>query len=111
MATAAPVTVSVGHQINCTIEFLDQNGQPMLTEPTPDAVPVWTLGPPATPPVDALTVAANGLTATDAALAPGADTISVDLKVGGVDFAASVGVDVTAAPQVLTSIALQTAVQ
>lgn len=108
MATAAPVTVSVGHQINCTIEFLDQNGNPMVTPPVPDAPPTWTNASTAT---DTLTAAANGLTATDVAVAPGTDTITVDLKVGGVDFTASVGVDVTAAPQVLTSIAIETAVQ
>lgn len=111
MATVAPVPVNVGHQINCTIEFLDQNGNPMVTTPTPDAAPAWVLGPPATPPVDSLTVATNGLTATDTALAPGTDTITVNLSVGGVAFTASVPVDVSAAPQVLTSIAIGTTVQ
>ena len=105
---AAPVTVSVGHQVNCSIIWKDANGNPMLITPTPDAPPAWTN---TTPAVDTLTVAAGGLTAVDAALAPGADTVSLALAVGGVAYAAALPVTVSAAPQVLTSIDIAATVQ
>jgi len=87
--------------------FLDQSGNPMLVTPTPDAPPTWTDTTPAT---GTLTPAANGLTATELAIAAGTDTVSVALAVGGVSFSASVEIDVAAAPQILTSIAIATTV-
>ncbi len=96
-------TVSVGHKIEMTIAFLDQNGQPMLTEPTPDAPPVWTNGAPS---IDALVVSSDGLTAEDDAEAAGSDTVNLSLAVGGVAFSATLPVVVTPAAQVLTSVAI-----
>ena len=96
-----PVTVNVGHTVSMSIEYLDTNGNPMLVTPTPDAAPTWT----DTTPADAtLTVAPGGLTATDLAVAVGSDLVNLSLSVGGVSFAASQGITITAAPQVLGSI-------
>ncbi len=94
-------TVVAGHKIEMAISFLDQNGQPMLTPPTPDSPPVWSNTAPS---IDALVVASDGLSAEDDALAVGSDTVSLAVKVGGVEFDATLPVVVTAAPQVLTSI-------
>jgi hypothetical protein len=96
-----PVLVSIGHTVSCTIVYLDQNGNPMLTPPTPDAPPTWADSTPAT---GTLTASANGLTASELAVAAGADTITVNLAVGGKPFSASIPIEVQAAPQVLTSI-------
>lgn len=104
---SSPVNVSVGHTVSMSLLFLDQNGNPMIVTPTPDAPPAWTDTAPAT---GTLTAAANGLTATEIAIAAGTDTVSVALAVGGVSFSASVAIDVAAAPQVLTSIAIATSV-
>src|SRR5271155_987433 len=38
---AAPVMVSIGHQVQASIEYLDQNNNPMQTTPVPDAPPSW----------------------------------------------------------------------
>ena len=98
-----PVTVSVGHTVNCSIIFLDQNGNPMQTTPTPDAAPTWTDAP--TPAgATTFTVGPNGLTATDLAVATGTDAISLSLAVSGVSYSATLGVTVSPAPQALTSI-------
>ena len=102
-----PVTVNVGHTVTCSIVYLDQNGNPLLVTPTPDAAPTWAQTTPAT---ESMAVTADGSTDVLTALAAGADTVSVDLKVGGVDFSASVNVNVAAAPQILTSIAVATTV-
>lgn len=101
------ISVNVGHQVACTIIYLDQNGNPMLTTPTPDAPPAWTNGNTA---VDTLTVAADGLTCQINALTVGSDTVSLSLAVGGKSFSASLSLAVQAAPQVLTSIAIGTTV-
>jgi hypothetical protein len=94
-------TVSIGHKIEMAIAFLDQNGQPMQTEPTPDAPPVWTNSAPT---IDSLVVASNGMTAEDDAEAAGSDTVNLSLSVGGVAYSATLPVVVSPAPQVLTSI-------
>ncbi len=99
----ANVTVNVGHTVSFTLVYLDQNGNPMLTTPTPDAAPTWTDTTPAT---GTLTVAGNGLTASELAVAAGSDTVSVALAVGGTSFSASIGVTVQEAAQVLTSISI-----
>lgn len=99
------VTVNVGHQVQMALVYLDQNGQPMLTTPTPDAAPTWTDAP--APAGDAtLAVGAGGLTAVDTAVAPGTDLVTVSLAVGGVAFSATLGITISPAPQVLTSIAI-----
>jgi len=95
------VTLTVGHTANLSIGYFDQNGNPMLTTPTPDAPPTWTDTTPAT---GTLTPAASGLTATELAIAAGSDTVNVALAVGGVSFTGSIDVTVQSVPQVLTSI-------
>jgi hypothetical protein len=97
------LNMTVGQSDSINMAFLDQNGQPMATNPTPDAVPTWTNSTPAT---DTLTVAADGLSANDAAVAVGTDSITATLLVGGVSFSAQLDVNVTAPAQVFTSISL-----
>ena len=93
--------MNIGQSVALSIAYLDQNGQPMTVQPTPDAPPSWTAGNPA---VDTLTVAADGNSATDLAIAAGVDTISLSLAVGGQTFAATLALTVVPPPQVLTSI-------
>jgi hypothetical protein len=97
------VTVTVGHKINCSIGFLDTNGNPMLTPPTPDAIPTWTNTTPAS---ETLVASGDGLTAVATALAAGSDAINLALAVGGVAFTASLAVTVQAAPQTLGSVSI-----
>ena len=97
------VTLAVGHTLNMSLTFLDQNGNPMLTTPTPDAAPTWSDTTAAT---ETLAPAASGLTCVGTPIAPGTDTVTVTLAVGGVAFTANLDVTVTAAPQVLTSVAI-----
>lgn len=103
-----PVVVSIGHNVQMSLVFLDQNGNPMRTSPAPDAPPVWTQSDPV---IGALTAGSSGLTATEAALAAGVDTVSVSLTVGGVQFSASIPIDVSPAAQVLTSVQIAAAVE
>lgn len=106
---AAPVAMTVGHVATMTIVFLDQSGNPMLTTPTPDSPPVWTdVETPAG--ISALVAAASGLSATETPTAPGTVMASVSAVVGGATFAATQELDVSAAPQVLTSISVATTV-
>lgn len=92
---------NVGQKLPLSISFLDQNGQPMANPPTPDAPPTWSNGSAAT---DTLTVAPDGLSASDLGVAAGTDTVAVSLAVATVAFSATLAVTVAAAPQVLTSI-------
>jgi len=101
------VTVNVGHSVNMTIAYLDANGNPMLTPPTPDTPPTWTN---TSTSVGTLTVAGGGLTATELAIAPGSDVVNLSLTVDNVAFSATLAVTVDAAPQVLTSIQIVPAV-
>lgn len=96
-------TITVGHSLALTISYLDANGNPMLTTPVPDAPPAWTQTTPAT---ETLTVAADGNSASTVALVAGTDVVSLSLAVGGTAFSATLAVEVDAAPQVLTSIAI-----
>ena len=102
------VDVTVGHQIACSISYLDQNGNPMLTNPTPDSPPVWSNTTAAT---ETIVAAADGLTCQATTVAVGTDVISVTDIVGGASFSATLAVNVTAVPQVLTSIAINATVQ
>ena len=105
------VQVTVGHTVTNTIVYLDQNGNPMVTTPTPDSPPVWTdSGSTATPPIDSLSVSTDGSTATVTAQAAGTDELGVTVVVGGKTFTASVEIDISAAPQVLTSVAIESVV-
>ena len=101
VSTMANINVTVGHTVSMKLVFLDQNGNPMLTAVTPDAAPAWSDTTPAT---GTLTVGADGLSATELAITAGADVVNVSLAVGGVAFAASLGITAAAAPQVLTSV-------
>ena len=105
MATISPipVTINVGHTDSMSILFFDQNGNPMLTTPIPDMPPVWTNS---VSPVgaDTLSVPTNGLTAVVTAVAPGTDTVTVTVAVGGKSFSATQPISIQAEPQVLTSI-------
>lgn len=98
-----PVAVNVGHTVSMSIVWLDQNGNPMLTTPVPDAPPAWT---DTTPSTGTLTVAPGGMTATELAIAAGTDTVDLSLSVGGEAFSASLGITVSAAAQVLTSVSI-----
>jgi hypothetical protein len=105
-----PATVNVGHEVICTIMYLDQNGNPILTTITPDKAPVWTDTPSASG-VDTNTVSADGSTDVVNALAAGSDTVGLSVVVGGKTFTDSALLTITPAPQVLTSVSIQTAVQ
>ena len=100
-------TATLGHTINCTIVYLDANGNPMLVTPTPDAPPAWTQTTPAT---ETMVVSADGLTNTLTSMAVGTDSVGVSAVVGGATFSASLAVEIDAAPQVLTSIGVQAVV-
>jgi hypothetical protein len=93
--------VSVGHTIALAIAYLDQNGNPFIPTPAPDAPPAWTQSNAA---AETLTVAPDALSASTSAIAAGTDTISLTLAVGGVSFSATLAVEVDAASPVLTSI-------
>jgi hypothetical protein len=95
--------ITLGHGLDLSITYLDQDGNVMLTTPTPDSPPVWSNTTEAT---ETLIVAADGLTAQTTSVAVGADTVSVTATVGGVAYSASLIVNVQAPPQVLTSIAI-----
>jgi hypothetical protein len=101
------VALTVGHTLNMAVSFLDQNGNPMLVAPTPDTAPSWTDTTPAT---EILVVAGSGLTAVGTPVAPGTDVVNLTVVVGGVSFAALLDVTVSAAPQVLTSVAISSTV-
>ena len=97
--------LTVGHMDTLGIEYLDTTGAPMLTPVTPDSPPVWTNAP-STPPVDTFVVAADGSSAVLTATAAGADTVTLTVIVGGVTFTASDVFVISAAPQVLGSVAI-----
>jgi hypothetical protein len=101
--TKMTTVVNIGHTISMAIAFLDQNGNPMLTTPTPDSPPTWTNTTPAT---ETLAVATSGLTAVATPVAPGTDTVNLSVTVASQSFAASLAVEVDAAPQVLTAVAI-----
>ena len=102
-------TVNAGHEVIDTIVYLDQNGQPMLTTPTPDAPPTWVNV--ATPDIDTMSISADGSTDTIQAVGAGVDTITVTVTVGGVQFVATQNLTVSPAPQVLTDIEINANVQ
>jgi hypothetical protein len=104
-ATYMAATFNVGHQDMMTIAYLDQNGNPMLVTPTPDHPPAWTNAPvPAG--CDTLLATADGSSATVTGVAVGQDTITLTVVVGGKSFVATDSITITAAPQVLTSVAV-----
>lgn len=111
--TCIMLPVTAGHSVALAIAYLDASGNPMLTTPTPDSAPAWTDAPSA-PGIDVLTVAPDGssaLLATNAADANGSDTVGLTVVVGGKSFAATLSIAISAAPQVLTSVAIVGTVQ
>lgn len=102
-------TLNVGHQDAMSILYFDTNGNPMLVTPVPDSPPVWT-NVPSDPPVDTFTPSPDGMTAVIVATAPGADTVSVSLTVGGKTFTGSMAFQFSAAPQELGSIGINSVV-
>lgn len=95
--------LTVGHTADLAIEYFDQNGNPMLTPVIPDSPPAWTQSAPA---VCTLTPSSDDMTATELAIAPGEDIVSLAVVVGGATFNATQGFQVSAAAQVLTSIGI-----
>jgi hypothetical protein len=98
------VDVTVGHTISMALKFWDQNGNPMLVDPTPDAAPAWTNTAPAT---ETLTPSSSGLACTATTVAVGTDVITVALAVASAPFTATLAVNVTAVPQVLTAVTIE----
>lgn len=96
------IKVNVGHSVALSIQYLDQNGNPMITPPTPDPSPpiLWMSAKVAG------TITQSGAAATYKATAPGNDSVEVQVQIGGALFAASLAIEVDAVPQVFTSIAI-----
>jgi hypothetical protein len=97
--------LTVGHTDTLTLVFVDADGNPMIPQPTPDASPaaIW-LNSPSSPSPDTFSVSPDASTATVSATAAGADDISVAVSVGGQVFSASLHLDISAAPQVLSGV-------
>lgn len=107
----AQVPVTVGHKVTNVVQYFDANGNPMLVTPTPDTPNVWTdSGSTATPPIDTSTISTDGNTQTVVPSAAGVDQVGVTVVVAGKTFTASVEIDISAAPQVLTSIGIASTV-
>ena len=100
---AAPVTVAIGHQVQASIVYLDQNGAPMLTTPTPDSPPSWT---DVENPIGDMTlaVAADGMSAVETAVAAGSDVLTLVVVVGGVSFSNTLPITISPETQVLSGV-------
>ena len=98
-------TQKVGQSIDLSIEYLDQDGQPMDTNPTPDSPPVWGN---ASTSVETLTASPAGDSAIARAIGAGMDTIRVQMSVGGMSYQATLDVTVedVISRQTLTSIGI-----
>lgn len=97
------IELTLGHNVECTLAYLDAKGNPMLVLPTPDAPAMWTNTTVAT---ETLIAAADGNSAEATTVAVGTDVITVTVTVKGTVFTANLAVTVDAAPQVLTSVAI-----
>ncbi len=98
--------LKVGQSLPLSIEYLDQDGKPMLVLPALDGAPSWAN---TTPAAATLTAAPDGLSATELGVAQGTDTVRVRLFVGGAQFDATLDVTVPApvsTGQTLTSIGI-----
>lgn len=93
--------VSVGHTIALSLAFLDQHGNPMLTDVKTDAPPAWSNSAPT---VETVVAALDGMSAVATTLTVGSDTITTILSVGGVKFQATLDVNVIPEVQVLTTV-------
>jgi hypothetical protein len=101
-------TVTVGHKLALSVSYLDTNGNPMLTAPPVDSPPAWSNSNAA---AETIVAAADGQSAVATTVAAGNDVISLSVVSGGKTFAATLAVEVDAAPQVLGSVAIVAAVQ
>lgn len=99
------IELSLGHNVECTLVVLDQNGNPMLTPVAFAAPPVWSN---TTPAVETIVPSADGLTCEGTLLTVGTDSITVTatLPGGTAPLTASVAVTVDPAPQVATSLSI-----
>ncbi len=99
-------TMKAGQTLPMSIEYLDQNGQPMATMPALDSTPSWANT--ASSSVDTLTAAPDGKTASLLGNGSGSDTVQLKLSVNGVPYSATGDVTVTsvAPQQTLTSIGI-----
>ncbi len=93
--------IAVGETESLSIEYLDQNGEPMVPTPTPDTPPEWAQTDDT---VQDLVAAADGLTATAKGLAAGSDTVQLTVIVGDKTFTDTTEATVTAPAQILTSV-------
>jgi hypothetical protein len=97
-----PLNVVVGDTVGFAIAYFDQNGNPMVTTPTPDSPPTWSDTNTA---VGDLSQSADGTTAQESIVGAGTDSVSVNLTVGGVAFTAELTITASAATtQTLSSI-------
>jgi hypothetical protein len=103
----AMTDVTLGHTITFGISYLDQVGNPMIVTPVPSAPATWTN---TTPSTETLVVDPTGNSAVATTLAVGTDVVNLSVMVGGTTFMATIGVNVTAVPQVLTSVAISATV-
>jgi hypothetical protein len=86
------ITITDSQKVTLSLAFKDAKGQP--TTATPDAPPEWFAD---NTEMIALAVTADGMNCEVSAVAPiGAAMVSVKATIGGVDFAGSEEVDVTA---------------
>ncbi len=106
--TIIMLEVTLGHKIACSLVYLDTSGNPMLTQPAPDAAPVWSNTTAAT---ETIVASADGTTCVATTVAAGTDSIGVALNVGGQAFTASLAVTVDPLPQTLGSVQIATQVQ
>ena len=97
--------VTVGHQVDYVIQYVDSDGNPMLQPVTPDSPPTWANAPDPSD-CDTFAPAADGSSAVVQAQGAGSDTISVQVTVSGVQYSASDQVTISAAPQTLGGIEL-----
>lgn len=104
------IPVTVGHTVEVTITVVDQHGNPMQTQPAFDAPPAWTGGL-GSPPVDTITVSADGTTLDADVINPGTDSITCAAVVGGQTFSASVQINASPEPQVASGIVLNAVVK
>ena len=89
-------SVTAGHKVTYALVYLDTNGNPMLTAPTPDGTPIWSLAAVGTT-GDTLVAAGDGNSAvlqTAAGDAAGTDTVNLTVTVGGKAFTATDSVSV-----------------
>ena len=114
--TKIMISATVGHKVVNTIGYVDTAGNPMLVAPTPDAPPTWVSAdaaatPPVSPLPDTLTISPDGTECDQACVAVGTDTLALSVTVGGVVFTASQSLTISAAPQVLGGVVINSVVQ